>query len=80
LRPIKNNIWASFYTITLDWANYTYSKHYYVPNGSYWVLTLETGTGIDKENIAEKNVEFKNKNGDFDTSATDEYFRNLIDM
>jgi hypothetical protein len=40
---------------------------------------LETGTGINKENISEKNVEFRDKNGDFDTKEADEYFRGLLE-
>jgi hypothetical protein len=39
---------------------------------------LENGTGIDRENIAEKNSEFSDKNDTFDTNAADEYFKNLL--
>jgi hypothetical protein len=78
LRPIQNGVWVSFYTIMLNVENYTYSKHYYIPDWTYWVLLLDTGTWIDKENIADKNAEFKDKNSDFDTTKADEYFKGLL--
>jgi hypothetical protein len=78
LRPIKNNVWASFYAIVLNWDTYSYSRYYYAPNGTYGVLLLETWTDINKENIWDKNVEFRERNASFDTSEADTYFINLL--
>lgn len=80
LRPISGSAWVSFYVIKLNSDNsYTYEKHYYTPNWYYWVLFLETGTWVDKENISTKNRELSEKNWEFPTiTPTDKLFKDLL--
>lgn len=80
LRPISGSTWVSFYVIRLDSNDsYIYEKHYYTPDGYYWVLFLESGTWVNKENISAKNRELAEKNSEFITVAlTDKLFKDLL--
>lgn len=63
-RDIVKDEGISFYVLRLTGdEEYVYQKHYvdYV-HGFYAVYDIETGTGIDKENISEKNTQFKERN------------------
>lgn len=61
-RPIVKDKWISFYVLYLEWENYHYEKHYIdTYHNLYWVLKLETWTWISKNNIKEKNTEFKER-------------------
>ena len=52
----------SFMVLRLDGEKYVYEKQYLdFEHGMYGVYELETGTGINKDNLAEKNTEFKGK-------------------
>jgi len=64
-RPIFLNKWLYFYVLRLEGDNYYYEKHYLDKlHNLYGVLLLETWTWITKDNIAEKNNEFKQKSFD----------------
>ena len=59
-RPIVSERGLKFNVLRLDWENYIYERHYIDTRASlYWVLEIEKWTGIDRENIAEKNTEFR---------------------
>ena len=59
-RPIVSERGLKFNVLRLDWENYIYERHYIDTTASlYWVLELERWTGIDRENIAEKNTELR---------------------
>jgi len=61
-REIVKDKGIKFNVLRLDGENYVYERHYIdFKNGLYGVYELETGTGIDPDNIAEKNTEFKDK-------------------
>lgn len=77
-RPIASWEWMSVYVIRLDGSEYVYEKYYYLPDWTFGVLELETWTWVDKENIMEKNNEFKEKNEDFDTTDADKYFKDKL--
>jgi len=79
-RPINNNEWVSFYVIRLDWDNYIYEKHYYLPyQWLYWVQELETWTWVTSLNIWQKNTELKQKNSEFSIlEITDDLFKKIL--
>ncbi len=65
-RPIADDDGVSYYMIRLDGDSYVYEKHYLSFTQNYHgILELETGTGVDKDNISEKNKELKEKNADY---------------
>ncbi|MDQ7008902.1 MAG: hypothetical protein Q9M94_01270, partial [Candidatus Gracilibacteria bacterium] len=70
----------SFYVIRLDGEKYFYEKHYIdLLHGFYGVYELETGEGVDKDNISEKNKELKEKNREFkNTEIVDDLFKKII--
>lgn len=69
-----------FYVVRLDWDKYFYEKHYIdAVHWFYWVYELETWTWVDKENIAEKNKELKEKNREFkNVEIVDNLFKKII--
>jgi hypothetical protein len=79
-RPIKDKEWISFFVITLDWENYIYQKHYYLPyRWLYWIQELEAWTWVTSKNIKEKNKELKEKNNNFGIlKITDELFKEIL--
>lgn len=61
-RDIVQDKWIRFNVIRLDEAEYVYESHYIdFIHGFYGVYELETGTGVNSENISEKNDELKNR-------------------
>lgn len=78
-RPFDNSDdskWVSFFVLRLSGDKYFYEKHYYdKKHGLYGIKTLETGEWIDKNNIWEKNKEFKTKDFDNDIEWSDEVFK-----
>ena len=59
-RPIVSERGLKFNVLRLDWESYIYERHYIdIIASLYWVLELERWTGIDRENIAEKNTELR---------------------
>ena len=67
-RKIEEDKWYSYFVLRLDWERYVYEKHYIIfKDLSYWVYEIETGTGVTKDTIAEKNTELKEKNEDYPT-------------
>ncbi|PID86462.1 hypothetical protein CSB08_00580 [Candidatus Gracilibacteria bacterium] len=53
----------SFFVIRLDGKNYIYEKHFLdLKNGLYGKYEIEKGTGVNKENIADKNKKLKENN------------------
>jgi hypothetical protein len=79
-RPVNNDEWVSFYVIRLDWDNYFYEKHYYLPyQWLYWVQELETWTWVTNLNIWEKNAELKENNSEFGIlKITDDLFKEIL--
>lgn len=78
-RPIADNDGVSYYMIRLDGDNYVYEKHYLSFTQNYhWILELETGSGVDSSNIAQKNKELKEKNDEYTvTEVADKLFISL---
>ncbi len=61
-RDIVKDYGIKFNVLRLDGEKYIYERHYIdAKHGLYATYELETGTGISKENIAEKNTEFKTR-------------------
>ena len=80
LRSISDENGVSFYVIRLDWDNYFYEKHYYTNNWIYWVMTLESWTWVNLEELEEKNTSLKDVNDDFViTAISDALFKKIID-
>ena len=77
-RNIKDTDWFSAYVLRLEKDSYVYEKYYYLPDGTFWILQLEKGTWVNKENIWDKNSELKDKNSQFDTIEADKYFKDKI--
>lgn len=77
-RDIIKEKWISYYVLRLSGEEYFYEKHYYdYTSGNYGVLELQTGTGVTKDTIWEKNQELKAM--DFPQSAeVDSLFRAKI--
>ena len=79
-RDIIKEKGISFYVLRLDGEKYVYEKHYidYV-HGFYATYTVDTGTGIDKDTIAEKNSEFKERNDGFVlVEVTDSLMKSIV--
>lgn len=78
-RPLVQDSLIAFNVIRLtDNEGYKYEKHYIDFNSSlHWVMELESWTGVTKENIGEKNSEFRDKTFDI-TDITDELFQKII--
>jgi len=69
-RDIIKDKWVSFYVLRLSWDGYVYEKHYIdTVHKFYAIYEVETGDWITKENISEKNNEFKEKNDNFENVA-----------
>ncbi|QFR38665.1 hypothetical protein A9Q91_00325 [Candidatus Gracilibacteria bacterium 28_42_T64] len=67
-RDIEKDAGLSYFVLRLDGEKYIYEKHYIIfKDLSYGVYELEMGTGVTKDNIAEKNTELKEKNADYPT-------------
>ncbi len=61
-REIVKEEWIKFNVIRLNGEDYIYERHYIdFSHGLYGVYELETGTGVDSENIADKNTELKSR-------------------
>lgn len=71
--------WIAFNVLRLVWdEEFKYEKHYLdYDNNLHWVLEIATGTGITKENIWEKNSEYKDRTFDI-TEVTDSLFKEII--
>lgn len=80
-RDIIKEKGISFYVIKLtEEDTYVYQKHYvdYV-HGFYAILDIETGTGVDKDNISEKNTQYKENNDTFSwVSIVDTLMREIV--
>ena len=78
-RATVSGKWISFYVLRLVWEeNFKYEKHYLdYENGLHWIQELESGTGVTKENIWEKNTEFKSVDYEI-TTISDELFKEII--
>ena len=60
----------SFNVLRINGEQYTYQKHYVdFINSFYGTYDIETGTWVTKENIKEKNAEFKERNDSFSSIA-----------
>ena len=70
----------SFNVLRINGEEYTYQKHYVdFVNSFYGTYDIETGTGVTKENIAEKNTEFKERNDTFsNVSLIDGLFKDIV--
>lgn len=79
-RPIITDKWISFYVLRLEWEEwYIYEKHYLDQNhGLYWVYEIEKGIGINKDNISEKNDEFKERDYEW-VSVVDNLFKKIVE-
>ncbi|MDP2090012.1 MAG: hypothetical protein Q8K30_00310 [Candidatus Gracilibacteria bacterium] len=65
-RPLGNNEGFSFFVVRLDGDKYFYEKHYYLSNNSiYGVQELESGEGVARETLGDKNTELKAKNSEY---------------
>lgn len=81
LRPILWDRWVSFYVIRLEDDKYFYEKHYYLSNGLYWTILLDTWTWFDLDSLSDKNQEFSEKNDNFViTNITDKLFINILNQ
>lgn len=79
-RDIVKDKGISFYVIFLSGPTYTYQKHYvdYV-HGFYAVYDIETGTGVDKDTISQKNDELKANNERFTKVViTDDLMKKIV--
>lgn len=80
LRPIKWNTWVSFFVTRLSWDKYYYEKHYYLPNGIYWVISLESWDWIDSSTLSEKNIELSKINKNYEIlEISDMLFKQILD-
>lgn len=79
-RPISWDEWISFFIVRLDWDEYVYEKHYYLPyQWIYWIQELERWTWVDIKNIWEKNTELKVKNSEYNIlNITDSLFKEIL--
>ncbi len=70
----------SFNVLRINGEEYVYQKHYVdFVNSFYGTYDIETGTGVTKENIQEKNTEFKERNDTFSgISVVDSLFRDIV--
>lgn len=67
-----------FNVLRLDGDQYIYERHFYdFTNGFYGILTLETGTGIDKTQMWDKNKQLKESDFEEQTQDAMEYFKNI---
>ena len=78
-RPLVNtDFWVSFFVVRLEWDDYLYEKHYIdYKNGLHGILELETGTWVTRENMSEKNTEFRDKSFPI-LSVSDSLFQTII--
>ena len=67
-----------FNVIRLSWDEYIYERHYIdYTKGLYGTYELETGTGVDKDSIEEKNTELKEE--DFPTiEIVDDLMKDIL--
>lgn len=78
-RPTVSEKWISFFVLRLlaD-ESFSYEKHYLDYNNElHGVLELQTGTWVSKENIQEKNTEFKAQSYEI-TPISDALFKEII--
>lgn len=70
----------SFNVIRLEGEQYIYQKHYVdFINSFYGTYDIQTGTGVTKDNIAEKNTELKELNDTFsNVSLVDGLFKDIV--
>jgi len=77
-RPLNkedDSKWISYFVLRLSGNKYFYEKHYYdAIHKLLWIKILETWTGVDKNNIWDKNKEFKAKDFKRDIIGSDEVF------
>lgn len=78
-RPTTKDLWISFYVLRLLGDDeFKYEKHYLDYNNElHGILELKTGTGVTKDNIWEKNREFKDENFEI-TNISDALFQEII--
>lgn len=77
-RDIEKEKWIYFNVLRLDGESYIYERHYYdYTHWYYGVLTLETGTGVDKDTMGDKNAELKLLDFTWETREATEYFKSL---
>lgn len=76
-RPIYENSF-SVNVLTLTWDKYKYEKHYIDKKYNfYWIVLLEDGEWISKNDLQAKNNEFKIKTYDV-IEKTDKLFKDLL--
>ena len=70
----------SFNVLRINGEEYVYQKHYVdFINSFYGTYDIETGTWVTKENIAEKNTEFKERNDTFSNiTLIDSLFKDIV--
>jgi len=78
-RPTVTWKWIAFNVLRLTWdEEFKYEKHYLdYDNNLHGILELATWTGVTKENIWEKNSEYKDKTFDI-ADVTDSLFKEII--
>ncbi len=80
-RDIIKDKGISFNVITLgDEDNYVYTRHYVdFVHGLYGTYQIDTGTGVTKENISDKNTELKEQADSFPSIAiVDRLMREIV--
>lgn len=77
-RPLTNNNWLFVNVLRIQDDKYSYFRYYYdSKNTLEWIKELDSGTGINKENISDKNKEFKDKDFSRFTILSDMVFKDL---
>lgn len=80
LRPIKWNSWVTFFVTRLSGDKYFYEKHYYLPNGIYWIISLDSWDWVDSSSLREKNIELSNMNQNYEIlEISDILFKQILD-
>lgn len=71
--------WYSFYTLYLKDGKFYYEKHYYNSESLvFWIVEIVSWTGVDKNNISDKNADFKTKYNSIDNlKKADILFENI---